>query len=214
VKLARFGVYPFLLLLTNAVFFALHWSGLPERLPRQFSFQGVPTTFWPKTVALSCNLAFMVIFTAIMLVSLRKILKQPPPYHPTKIALGVITGLFYAIMGLLSSINLWTIWRTAHGTGAWTMPFVPHLGAALLSALIAMALVTAGPEMAVGPVMSPEDRKDWKAWLFYYNPANPRVWVPKRYGLGWTLNFARPISYLFLILIIAVPVIIIAIAQR
>jgi uncharacterized membrane protein len=31
----------------------------------------------------------------------------------------------------------------------------------------------------------------WKLGLFYYNPDNPRIFVPKRIGIGWTLNFAK-----------------------
>jgi uncharacterized membrane protein len=31
----------------------------------------------------------------------------------------------------------------------------------------------------------------WKLGIFYFNPENPKVFVPKRIGIGWTLNFAR-----------------------
>jgi uncharacterized membrane protein len=37
--------------------------------------------------------------------------------------------------------------------------------------------------------------KHWKWGIFYFNPDDPRSFVPKQVGgLGWTLNFARPIS--------------------
>ena len=31
----------------------------------------------------------------------------------------------------------------------------------------------------------------WKFGIFYFNPDNRKVFVPKRIGIGWTLNFAR-----------------------
>jgi uncharacterized membrane protein len=31
-----------------------------------------------------------------------------------------------------------------------------------------------------------------------YDPADPRIWLPKASGLGWTLNFAHPISWLII----------------
>lgn len=32
----------------------------------------------------------------------------------------------------------------------------------------------------------------WRYWgLIYNNAADPNVWVPKKYGRGWTLNFAH-----------------------
>ncbi len=38
----------------------------------------------------------------------------------------------------------------------------------------------------------------WVAGVFYYNPQDPSLWVEKRYGFGWTLNFARPASWFML----------------
>jgi uncharacterized membrane protein len=57
---------------------------------------------------------------------------------------------------------------------------------------------------------SNRDTSSWVAGIFYVNPENPRLLVPKRLG-GWTFNYARPLAWvltmgiLFLIgLIIAV----------
>jgi len=44
--------------------------------------------------------------------------------------------------------------------------------------------------------------KNWKGGIFYYNPSDSRCFVPKRLGIGWTINFARPLSYLVLIALI------------
>jgi uncharacterized membrane protein len=38
----------------------------------------------------------------------------------------------------------------------------------------------------------------WYGGLLYYNPSDAAVLVPKRFGLGWTLNFARPASWIYL----------------
>jgi uncharacterized membrane protein len=34
----------------------------------------------------------------------------------------------------------------------------------------------------------------------YYNPSDPEVVVPKRYGVGLALNFARPMAYVLFLL--------------
>lgn len=34
--------------------------------------------------------------------------------------------------------------------------------------------------------------------LLYRNPEDPRLWVPKLVGIGWTLNFAHPTAWLVL----------------
>jgi uncharacterized membrane protein len=36
--------------------------------------------------------------------------------------------------------------------------------------------------------------KNWKWGIFYFNPDDPRSMVPKSVGIGWTFNFAHPIS--------------------
>ncbi len=40
--------------------------------------------------------------------------------------------------------------------------------------------------------------------IFYWNPKDKRVFVPKRYGFGWTINFGNPWSVLSLITIMVV----------
>lgn len=53
-----------------------------------------------------------------------------------------------------------------------------------------------------------KDSNNWILGIFYFNKKDKRLFLPKRIKfLGWTLNFANPYSYLFLIGIIALIVI-------
>ena len=36
-----------------------------------------------------------------------------------------------------------------------------------------------------------KDPANWHMGLFYYNKLDPRLLPPKRYGWGWTTNFAN-----------------------
>jgi uncharacterized membrane protein len=38
------------------------------------------------------------------------------------------------------------------------------------------------------------ERESWYLGIFYFNPEDSRIFLPKRTGLGFTLNFARPAS--------------------
>lgn len=49
-----------------------------------------------------------------------------------------------------------------------------------------------------GAVFRDDDRY-WYAGFFYNNPDDPAVFVPKRFGLGWTLNFGHPQARLVMI---------------
>ena len=47
----------------------------------------------------------------------------------------------------------------------------------------------------------------WKLLFFYYNPEQPRLWVRRRWAWGLTLNFANPMSWAVIAVILTIPVI-------
>jgi len=53
-----------------------------------------------------------------------------------------------------------------------------------------------------------DDPKNWKLGIFYFNRMDSRLFPPKRFYGGWTVNFANPISMIallvLLILIVAI----------
>ncbi|WP_068782765.1 DUF1648 domain-containing protein [Paenibacillus phocaensis] len=49
-----------------------------------------------------------------------------------------------------------------------------------------------------------KDDRYWKLGSIYFNPQDPSLFVEKRSGIGWTLNFANPISWLTLLGILVV----------
>jgi uncharacterized membrane protein len=61
---------------------------------------------------------------------------------------------------------------------------------------------------ARGPIYRDDDRY-WLGGLIYYNPDDPDAFIPKRYGMGWTVNFAHPAGKLILavmIILILLPI--------
>ena len=54
-----------------------------------------------------------------------------------------------------------------------------------------------------------KDPNNWKWGIFYFNKDDKRIFPPKRNKyLGWTVNFANPISIITLIAITAISIII------
>jgi uncharacterized membrane protein len=49
----------------------------------------------------------------------------------------------------------------------------------------------------------------WHGGIIYYDKTDPSILVPKREGLGYTLNFARPMAWLVLLLLLIAPVLVI-----
>lgn len=56
-------------------------------------------------------------------------------------------------------------------------------------------------ETAVGNpnITSVDDDRFWKGGIFYVNKDDPSVFVEKRFGVGWSVNFARPLAWLFIL---------------
>jgi uncharacterized membrane protein len=44
--------------------------------------------------------------------------------------------------------------------------------------------------------------KCWKSGIFYVNPDDPAIFVQKRYGIGYTLNFGNRASWVVVALIL------------
>ncbi|MBC2248997.1 DUF1648 domain-containing protein [Listeria sp. FSL L7-0123] len=48
-----------------------------------------------------------------------------------------------------------------------------------------------------------DDDAFWKAGVIYFNRNDPALFVEKRFGIGWTINTARPVAWLSFVIIIA-----------
>lgn len=107
-------------------------------------------------------------------------------------------GAAMPILNLPVSTNAVLLW----GLSLSTLPFLIWV----LWRAAALHRPTTHP--AVSGPDSPDDDVRWKGGLFYVNPDDPRLFVPKRTGIGLTTNFGRPGGYLFLIGLIALCVII------
>src|SRR5699024_89818 len=55
-------------------------------------------------------------------------------------------------------------------------------------------------------VMDKDEDQYWKLGQFYFNKNDPAIFVEKRFGVGWTNNWAHPISWIFIVLIIGLAV--------
>ena len=40
-----------------------------------------------------------------------------------------------------------------------------------------------------------DEDEHWKLGVFYFNPGDASFIVPERFGVGWTMNFARPAAW-------------------
>lgn len=58
-------------------------------------------------------------------------------------------------------------------------------------------------------IMNSEEDRHWKLGQIYFNRADPSIFVEKRFGVGWTNNWAHPASWLLIFLLITVVLLIV-----
>ena len=61
-----------------------------------------------------------------------------------------------------------------------------------------------------------EDDRYWKLGCIYFNPDDPSLMVEKRFGVGWTMNMARPAAWMILagiLLAVAVSIVVALISE-
>ena len=55
---------------------------------------------------------------------------------------------------------------------------------------------------AAAPIGDRTPDRFWRLGILYFNRDDPAVLVEKRFGLGYTLNFARPTTWIILLLVL------------
>lgn len=75
------------------------------------------------------------------------------------------------------------------------------IGFAIAAIVIVVVLSAVAAHNAIGRRGKEwADNPHWVGGIFFFDREDKRVFVPKRFGFGWTPNFAHPASWLVLAL--------------
>jgi uncharacterized membrane protein len=110
---------------------------------------------------------------------------------------SLLSELSFVIALGISAIELWQR-LLPHATGAAA---ISAIGLAVLVMAVVIGNVVRGrAQLRPANVRDPrsprpdavDDDEHWKGGLFYVNRDDPALLVPRRFGLGWTVNLGRP----------------------
>lgn len=198
---------------------AADYSRMPARLAVHFGPSGRPdrwaarsfaSAFGPVLAQVSATLLLLAVAGVVL--RSRAQLDAEDPQAATRhrrfvmgsaralIVLGGCAGLTFLANALL-------VWHLVVPP-AWAraaLNVVPTLlGAVAIMVLIirfgqgGSRLRLAGATTGGGRTVNRDDDRLYRLGLFYFNPDDPAVFVPKRFGVGWTLNVARPVTWVIL----------------
>jgi uncharacterized membrane protein len=204
--------------LATAVIGVLRYPSMPAALAVHYGAKGVPNRLAAKSVGTAFSLVFVQIGVTALLVGIAAAIvfrsrSDIDPAHPVasarwhrrymslgaKALLGLVAMIDLGMLG--SSLLMWT------GTVTSWAPLVVVLP--ILAGVVVAVVVLArnNRERDAGEedtgMAHRDDDKYWRGGLFYLNREDHALWVPRRFGLGWTLNFSNPRAAMLLAGVVA-----------
>lgn len=200
----------YLPLVAAMVAFAIaHYADFPSQIPMRYNLGGTVVYSTSKNLATVLFPAYLTAFLGIVFtISHFGILRSKKPVDPNAPA---SSALAYGRFARTQSITLFAggiFLSTAMGITFYANTLGVLSTEATLAAIMFAAIAFAGAMLAVswrlGQVgarvgasphngsMPADNDEHWPLGLVYFNADDPSIVVPKRFGVGWTLNFARP----------------------
>jgi uncharacterized membrane protein len=201
----------------TGIYLAAHWGQIPQRFATRFNSDGqaaewvTRTPFqvaWPMLLA-----AGLVLWLAL----LGWVLTRYSPHSGNKqrvlaFTLDILRSVSWLLAILLSAAALLPV---LHLTST-TLPY--FLGGAmfLLFGFLLYVIVRVWRTFRGLPSDQSTPPQRWVAGLFYYNPDDAALLVPKRSGMGYTFNMARPAAWAMMagILLLALTPLVVTLATR
>jgi uncharacterized membrane protein len=210
----------------------LRYPHLPARLAVHFDAAGHADRYAPVSpgsafgpvVAQVLGTALLVGLAALVLRSKAQLDAEEPQTAAVRHRRFVSSGARALLLGaaclsvtlLLTSLTAWKLVNLARPTQA-LLALIPPLGAVVLVAVLVRVgqngsrlriRASPGGGSARRPsAVNRDDDRYWRLGLLYVNRDDPSLLVPHRFGLGWTLNLARPAAWAIVAATLGAPLI-------
>jgi len=208
----QFG--PFAILTIVSIYLGVHWAQIPDKFPVHWGIDGRPNGWSERTLAGVYGpllvAGALVIGISLLAYSFSHLARRMPVPagvpsmrdYPHRIAV-LLLGVEYFLAAMFSLVGLLPI------TGSpGVAPILILAGAILAAALFLGRWVSHAHDNlphAVSMIGDGMPDSCWKLGLFYFNPDDPALFVEKRIGFGYTVNFARASAWICLALILFLP---------
>lgn len=206
-------VYVPIVLITLAIGLALYPS-VPDMVPTHFDFAGNVNQWTPKGPALiAFPLLFEVFMAACFIFSHWMAIRSKKDVDPARPAISAYAyGAFARAECILLLVGgsvltvvlgiVMILMMTEVLSLFVTMALIIVATLILVGATIAISVVygQSGSRLVKrleenGDIITDND-EHWKAGVFYWNKDDASLILPKRFGVGWTMNWARPAAWL------------------
>jgi uncharacterized membrane protein len=207
----------------NMVLGLSKYDSLPARMPIHFNASGHADSWGPKSLLLVMFIPLVQLFITAMMAfafsAFRAGKRQLSPQNPVESAVQTTVfnrrwseWMVVTMLALVSATSL-VYWQMLGVMKLAPAELIVGLLAPVAGIIIYAIFLTikygqggtrfkseGGGAGADPSVVRKDDDRFWKAGLIYYNPEDPSLWVEKRFGVGYTLNFGNRRSWLMMAL--------------
>lgn len=191
------------------------YSLLPKQIPIHWGPSGKPDAFTTKNHFSVISLPLITLILQFMFAAMsegtRRLGIKVSVLNIQKLAYSQVkkrkyTSRFlflisFLITVLFSLLQLTTIHQGIIGQNIMLTIFIVFIVIIIMGSII-FAIKFSNLEKDINPssdnVTDIDDDRYWKGGLLYFNKEDPSLFVEKRFGIGWTMNFAKPINYIIL----------------
>ncbi|MGM0854910.1 MAG: DUF1648 domain-containing protein [Bacillota bacterium] len=214
-------VVPMVITVGLLVFTLVNYNSLPDQIPTHWGPDGKPDAFTTKSYLSALTLPLVLLVMNTMFLGINELTRN----SGIKLSAGNIKAsrvrqlrlrkytswLLFFISILISMLFTFLQFTTLYENSVSDLLIIniPLAFSALVLIGTVLMVIKVGKkdsdldleiiDEGTGEVINADDDQYWKGGLFYFNPEDPSIFVEKRFGVGWTLNFARPMGYLILV---------------
>lgn len=199
-----------------AAYALAHYDDFPPQIPMNIDLSGAVTNYVPKSMASVlfpvCLIAFFGIVFTLCHWGIIHSKKPVDPDAPASSALAYgrfarAQSIMMFVGGISLSIGVSAVYYASALEAISMQVALPLLMLISIAFVIAMLILSirlgqAGARIAAQTgveSMARDDDKCWVAGTFYFNKRDPSIFVPKRFGIGWTCNMGRAASWALLV---------------
>ena len=185
------------------VYIAAHWSQIPQSFATHYTSGGQPSNWVTRTpfqvawpLLLAAGIILWLAFFAWLLTRYAPSSTNKP--RVLSFTLDVLRSVAWLVGIMLSTAALLPMLTLSSST----LPI--FLGSLMLLMLVFLAYVGVRAWRTFRSLPSDQSTSAqyWVAGLFYYNPDDAALLVPKRSGMGYTFNMARPAAWILMVAIL------------
>lgn len=193
----------------TATYLHFNWEKIPARFPIHWGLDGIANGWANRSIFGVYGAPLVGVCGVCLLLLVRWFLWRSPGSSSRRelyrwfllmIAAGIsITMTFVSLLPLRDAMAAREM-KTALAVSTIVLIFIECI---FIFLLIKM-------QVKQGSNGDPYDGTPDKCWYggaIYYNPQDQAVFVEKRFGIGYTLNFARPVSWVFMVVVLGLAVV-------